>query len=157
MSAEPRPDGPALAPARAGQFRWVICALLFFAATINYIDRQVIGILKPTLVDTFVWKDERIYSSIVFCFQLAYAIGFLFAGRVMDAIGVRRGFAISVTLWSLAAMAHGLAGCVTSTESVRHESERAGAPSSALPAARLKAEVAQPRHRSMGLATGRGV
>ena len=91
----------------------MICVLLLFAAIINYVDRQVIGILKPTLVETFGWSDERIYSSIVFCFQLAYAIGFLFAGRFMDAIGVRRGFAISVTLWSLAAMAHGLAGFVT--------------------------------------------
>ncbi len=91
----------------------MICALLLFAAIINYIDRQVIGILKPTLMDTFGWSDERIYSSIIFCFQLAYAIGFLFAGKFMDAIGVRRGFAISVTLWSIAAMAHGLAGFVT--------------------------------------------
>jgi len=96
-----------------GHFRWVICGLLLLAAIINYVDRQVIGILKPTLVDTFGWSDERIYSSIIFCFQLAYAIGFLFAGRVMDAIGVRRGFAISVTLWSVAAVAHGLAGYVT--------------------------------------------
>lgn len=91
----------------------MICALLLFAAVINYVDRQVIGILKPALVETFGWSDERIYSSIVFCFQLAYAIGFLFAGKFMDAIGVRRGFAISVTLWSIAAMAHGLAGYVT--------------------------------------------
>jgi len=104
------PGGSFLHP---GWFRWVICALLLFAAIINYVDRQVIGILKPTLVDTFGWSDERIYSSIVFCFQLAYAIGFVFAGRVMDALGVRRGFAISVTLWSIAAMAHGLAGYVT--------------------------------------------
>lgn len=96
-----------------GHFRWVICTLLLLAAVINYVDRQVIGILKPTLVDTFGWSDERVYSSIVFSFQLAYAMGFLFAGRVMDAIGVRRGFALSVTLWSLAAMAHGLAGYVT--------------------------------------------
>jgi len=95
-----------------GHYRWWICVLLFFAATINYVDRQVIGILKPTLVETFGWNDERIYSSIVFCFQLAYAIGFVFAGRFMDAVGVRRGFALSVTLWSLAAMAHGLAGFV---------------------------------------------
>lgn len=106
----PPPAGHA---ARVGWHRWMICALLLFAAIINYIDRQVIGILKPTLVDTFGWSDERIYSSIIFCFQLAYAIGFLFAGKFMDAIGVRRGFAISVTLWSLAAMAHGLAGFVT--------------------------------------------
>ena len=100
-------------PLRVGHFRWVICSLLLFAANINDVDRQVIGILKPTLVDTFGWSDERIYSSIVFYFQLAYAIGFMFAGRVMDGIGVRRGFALSVTLWSIAAMAHGMAGWVT--------------------------------------------
>ncbi len=87
----------------------MICALLLFAAIINYVDRQVIGILKPTLVAEFGWSDERIYSSIVFCFQMAYAIGFLFAGRFMDKVGVRYGFAISVSVWSLAAMGHGLA------------------------------------------------
>ena len=97
---------------RRGNYRWMICALLFFAAVINYVDRQVIGILKPTLMKEFNWTDERIYSSIVFCFQLAYAIGFLFAGRFMDRMGVRGGFAISVGLWSVAAMAHGLAGMV---------------------------------------------
>lgn len=116
MPSEPNaqvapPSGSPLT--RIGWHRWMICALLLFAAIINYIDRQVIGILKPTLVDTFGWSDERIYSSIIFCFQLAYAIGFLFAGKFMDTIGVRRGFAISVTLWSIAAMAHGLAGFVT--------------------------------------------
>jgi MFS transporter, ACS family, hexuronate transporter len=102
------------AQSRVGNFRWMICAMLLFAAIINYIDRQVIGILKPTLVEAFGWNDERIYSSIVFCFQLAYAIGFLAAGRVMDTLGVRRGFALSVTLWSIAAAAHGAAGFVTS-------------------------------------------
>lgn len=99
-----------MTPPRIGHYRWVICALLFFAATINYIDRQVIGILKPDLMKTFGWSDERIYSSIVFSFQLAYAIGFIFAGRFMDTVGVRRGFAISVAVWSIAAAAHGLAG-----------------------------------------------
>lgn len=99
----PSPD------ARPGHFRWLICALLFLAATINYIDRQVIGILKPTLVETFGWNDERIYASIVFSFQLAYALGFLFAGRIIDRLGVRRGFAVAIVLWSLAAMAHGAA------------------------------------------------
>jgi ACS family hexuronate transporter-like MFS transporter len=87
----------------------MICVLLLFAAIINYVDRQIIGILKPTLMTEFGWSDERIYSSIVFCFQMAYAIGFLFAGRFMDRVGVRAGFAISVSLWSIAAMAHGLA------------------------------------------------
>ena len=61
-----------------GWLRWMICALLLFGAVINYIDRQVIGILKPTLVETFGWSDERIYASIIFAFQLAYAIGFIF-------------------------------------------------------------------------------
>src|SRR5947208_10507635 len=93
---ELRPGPVGLASAKAGNYRWVICALLLFAAVINYIDRQVIGILKPTLVQTFGWTDERIYSSIVFSFQFAYALGFMFAGRVMDTIGVRRGFALAV-------------------------------------------------------------
>ncbi|HAV24084.1 MAG: hypothetical protein A2X67_02000 [Ignavibacteria bacterium GWA2_55_11] len=94
---------------KVGYSRWMICALLLFGAIINYVDRQVIGILKPTLMQTFGWTDERVYSSIVFCFQLAYAIGFLFAGRFMDKVGVRRGFAAAVTLWSIAAVAHGAA------------------------------------------------
>lgn len=93
----------------SGYFRWTICALLFFAATINYVDRQVIGILKPTLVNQFGWTDERIYSSIVFSFQLAYAIGMLLAGRVMDGIGTRWGFTLAVALWSVAAVAHAFA------------------------------------------------
>jgi ACS family hexuronate transporter-like MFS transporter len=89
--------------------RWYICGLLFFAATINYIDRQVIGILKPTLVGEFGWQDERIYAAIVFTFQLAYAIGLLLAGRVMDKLGTRLGFTLAVVLWSIAAVAHAVA------------------------------------------------
>src|SRR5882672_10621566 len=111
-ATEPRSGTVGPLSSKIGSYRWVICGLLLFAAIINYIDRQVIGILKPTLVKTFGWTDERIYSSIVFSFQFAYALGFLVAGRVMDAIGVRRGFALAVTLWSLAAMAHGAAGWV---------------------------------------------
>lgn len=88
-----------------GQYRWVICALLFFAATINYIDRQVIGILKPTLQSQFGWSEID-YGDIVFAFQLAYAIGFLLAGRMMDRLGAKRGFAIAIVVWSLAAIAH---------------------------------------------------
>jgi ACS family hexuronate transporter-like MFS transporter len=89
-----------------GRIRWVICGLLFFATTINYIDRQIIGILKPTLVAEFGWADERTYAAIVFSFQLAYAIGLLLAGRIMDKLGTRLGFALAVVLWSLAAIAH---------------------------------------------------
>ncbi|MEQ1826808.1 MAG: MFS transporter [Pirellula sp.] len=90
------------------RYRWVICGLLFFAAVINYVDRQVIGILKPTLQKEFNF-DERSYAAIVFSFQTAYAIGFLFAGRIMDRIGVRVGFAIAVIFWSVGAMAHAMA------------------------------------------------
>jgi ACS family hexuronate transporter-like MFS transporter len=92
------------APA-GGSFRWVICALLFFAATINYIDRQVIGILKPTLQAEFGWSEID-YADIVFAFQLAYAVGLLMAGGLMDRLGARRGFVLAIVVWSLAAMAH---------------------------------------------------
>jgi ACS family hexuronate transporter-like MFS transporter len=95
----------AVTPARPGRYRWVICALLFVAATINYIDRQVIGILKPTLQAQFGWSEID-YGDIVFAFQLAYAIGFLLAGRMIDRLGARTGFAIAIVVWSLAAMAH---------------------------------------------------
>lgn len=94
--------------ATIGRYRWMICALLFFAATINYIDRQVIGILKSTLQGEFGWT-ERDYAAIVFTFQLAYAIGLLGTGPIMDRIGVRKGYAIAVVLWSLAAVAHAFA------------------------------------------------
>lgn len=94
---------------RVGYCRWVICALLFLAATVNYIDRQVIGILKPTLVQEFGWRDERIYAAIVFSFQLAYAIGLLLAGRLIDRIGIRRGFTLAVVFWSVAAVGHAAA------------------------------------------------
>jgi MFS transporter, ACS family, aldohexuronate transporter len=88
-----------------GNLRWAICALLFFAATINYIDRQVIGILKPTLQKEFGWSEID-YADIVFAFQLAYAIGLLLAGRLMDRLGARKGFVLAIVVWSLAAMAH---------------------------------------------------
>jgi MFS transporter, ACS family, hexuronate transporter len=96
-------------PGRVGYQRWVVCALLFFSTTVNYIDRQIIGILKPTLVTAFGWSDERIYAAIIFTFQLAYAIGLLLAGRIMDKLGVRRGLALAVGLWSVAAVGHAVA------------------------------------------------
>ncbi|MBC7900805.1 MAG: MFS transporter [Saprospiraceae bacterium] len=91
--------------ARIGHQRWVICALLFFAATVNYIDRQVIGILKPTLQGEFGWSEID-YSWIVFSFQTAYAIGLLFVGKLMDRIGTKIGFSLAIIVWSIAAMAH---------------------------------------------------
>ena len=96
---------------RVGNFRWTICALLFFAATINYLDRQVIATLKDTLQTAGVW-DEIGYSWVVFAFQTAYAIGLLIAGRVMDWLGTRKGFSLSVLIWSLAAMGHALVSTV---------------------------------------------
>ena len=90
---------------RVGRRRWLICALLFFAATINYVDRQVIGILKPTLQTEFGWS-ELDYSWIVFSFQTAYAIGLLLVGKLMDRIGTKIGFALAIIVWSIAAMAH---------------------------------------------------
>ena len=106
----PSPAGAAAAsaapPATAGgNVRWVVCALLFFAATIHYVDRQVIGILKPTLQQQFGWSEID-YADIVFAFQLAYAIGLLLAGPIMDRIGARRGFIVAITVWSLAAILH---------------------------------------------------
>jgi ACS family hexuronate transporter-like MFS transporter len=88
-----------------GYYRWLICGLLFFASTINYVDRQVVGILKPTLQAQFGWSEID-YADIVFAFQLAYAIAFLFAGRMMDWLGAKTGYAVALVVWSLAAIAH---------------------------------------------------
>jgi ACS family hexuronate transporter-like MFS transporter len=99
-------DSPSTVSRVIGWCRWRVCALLFFASTINYMDRQVIAVLKPDFARVFGWSDERIYAAIVFNFQLAYAIGLLLAGRFMDRLGTRRGYALAVGVWSLAALAH---------------------------------------------------
>jgi ACS family hexuronate transporter-like MFS transporter len=109
-TAERAAAGPA-ARVSVGNFRWSICALLFFAATVNYIDRQVIGILKPTLQGVYDWSEID-YSNIVFAFSAAYAIGMLAAGRFIDWLGVRKGFSLVVVFWSVAAMGHALARSV---------------------------------------------
>ena len=96
------------APARVGYFRWSICALLFFATTINYIDRQVLGILAPDLQRSIGWSEIE-YGNIVTAFQAAYAIGLLVTGRLLDRMGTRLGFALAITLWSVAAMFHAAA------------------------------------------------
>jgi MFS transporter, ACS family, hexuronate transporter len=101
---------PAL-QARMTRHRWVVCALLFFATTVNYIDRQVIGLLKPTLSDEFGWSEQD-YADIVFAFQAAYAIGLVSVGRLIDKVGVKWGYGLAVAFWSLAGMAHALAGSV---------------------------------------------
>jgi ACS family hexuronate transporter-like MFS transporter len=88
--------------------RWYICGLLFFATTVNYIDRQVLGILKPVLRDELGW-DEQQYGDIVFAFQLAYAIMLPLTGRIIDWLGTRISYMLAVVVWSIAAMAHALA------------------------------------------------
>lgn len=95
-----------------GRYRWVICALLFIAIGINYIDRQMIGILKPTLQDELKWTEID-YAHIVFWFQCFYAVGFLTFGRIIDAVGVRIGYAVAFTIWTVASIGHGLIHSVT--------------------------------------------
>ncbi len=96
------------AQARAGRYRWLICGLLFVATAINYIDRQMIGVLKPVLQADLGWSESD-YADIVFWFQCAYAIGFLAMGRFIDVVGARLGYAVAFTFWTLAHAAHGLA------------------------------------------------
>lgn len=91
-----------------GNYRWTIVALLFFATTINYVDRQVIGILAPTLQKDIGFNDID-YGYIVTAFQAAYAIGLLFFGRFIDRVGTKIGYLVSIVVWSFAAMGHALA------------------------------------------------
>jgi ACS family hexuronate transporter-like MFS transporter len=96
------------APARVGGYRWIICALLFLATTINYLDRQVLGILAPPLQRELDWSESD-YGWIVTAFTGAYAAGQLIVGGLMDVLGTRTGFSLAVVCWSLAAMGHALA------------------------------------------------
>jgi MFS transporter, ACS family, hexuronate transporter len=90
-----------------GNYRWTICALIFFATTINYLDRTVISLLKSTLEKEFSW-NETDYANIVIAFQVSYAIGMVVMGRVIDRIGSRWGYAIVIFFWSIAASCHAL-------------------------------------------------
>jgi ACS family hexuronate transporter-like MFS transporter len=99
---------PNSATTKIGSYRWTICGLLFFATTINYIDRQVLGLLAPTLQREIGWTEIE-YGYIVTAFQAAYAIGLIFFGRLIDRYGTKIGYSISLVVWSVAAMAHALA------------------------------------------------
>ena len=121
-------DGTELAEAPALPGRWTICAMLFVATSINYMDRQVLSILKPILqgselhlqpfihgwptVERSINLNEIQYGNIVWCFQIAYALGVIFAGRFIDRVGCRRGYPVVTGLWSLAAMGHALVNSV---------------------------------------------
>ena len=100
---------PARAP--AGHFRWTICALLFFATTVNYADRQILGILAPTLQKEIGWSEAE-YGLIVTAFQTAYAIGLIGIGRFIDLVGTRMGYALTLAWWSLATVVHGFVSSV---------------------------------------------
>ena len=91
-----------------GHYRWTICALLFFGTTMNYVDRQVLGLLAPELQTKIGWTEVQ-YGYIVTAFQAAYALGLLLMGRLIDLIGTRVGYALSIGIWSLSAAAHALA------------------------------------------------
>ena len=104
-------DATASAPSRAkiGHFRWVICALLLFGTTKNYMDRQVLGVLQVTLQHSMGWNDID-YGHLVVAFQAAYALGLAVVGWLMDRLGTRLGYALAMVFWSLASMAHAFAG-----------------------------------------------
>jgi len=93
-------------------YRWTICTLLFAATTINYLDRQVLSLLQPMLAEEFHWTDSD-YGTITSSFALAYAVFMLFAGRFIDWLGTRKGYAWAIGLWSVGAMVHALAGLLT--------------------------------------------
>ncbi|GJG89197.1 hexuronate transporter [Gemmatimonadetes bacterium T265] len=114
----PAPADAPNGPPRAGHVRWVICALLFAATTVNYVDRQVLGILAPTLQHGLGWTEAD-YGNIVSWFTLAYGAGFLFAGRAIDALGTRAGLALALVAWSLASMGHALASTVAGFSAAR--------------------------------------
>src|SRR5207244_5749694 len=111
----PRPPGDAENSIRrgVGHFRWVICTLLLFGVTKNYMDRQVLGVLKTTLQHDLGW-NEIDYSNLVFVFQGTYAVGMLLVGRLIDRLGTRLGYALAMAFWSVASMGHGVASSLTS-------------------------------------------
>lgn len=93
-----------------GKYRWTICGLLFFATTVNYLDRQVLSLLQPYLSDPkkFNWSNTD-YANITAVFQFVYAFSMLFAGRIIDKLGTKRGYALAIIIWSLAAIVHAFA------------------------------------------------
>lgn len=97
---------------KIGKYRWTICSLIFFATTVNYLDRAVISLLKPYIATAFSWsrvEEAENYSNIEIAFKVAYAIGMLFAGRVIDKLGTKIGYALATGLWSIAAICHAFA------------------------------------------------
>ena len=88
-----------------GNYRWTICGLLFFATTVNYLDRQVLSLLAPSLSEEFGWTNSD-YAHITAVFQFIYAISMLFAGRIIDKLGTKKGYVLAIVVWSLGAIMH---------------------------------------------------
>ncbi len=105
-------------PLKTGKYRWTICGLIFFATTINYLDRQVISLLKSTLSADMHWNDAD-YANIEIAFQFFYAFGMVGAGRVIDKLGTKAGYALTTGLWSVAAICHAFASSVLGFAAVR--------------------------------------
>jgi ACS family hexuronate transporter-like MFS transporter len=99
---------PQVPPGRRTNYRWQVCALLLFATTVNYMDRQVLGLLAPQLQHDLKWTEAQ-YSYIGIAFQVAYAVGLFLSGRLLDAVGTKVGYALSITVWSLSSLGHTLA------------------------------------------------
>lgn len=93
-------------------YRWVICTMLFFATTVNYLDRQVLSLLQPMLEEEFHWTDSD-YGTITAIFSLAYAISMLFAGKFVDILGTKKGYAWAIAIWSIGAAIHAFCGIFT--------------------------------------------
>jgi MFS transporter, ACS family, hexuronate transporter len=117
MAVEEVRTANSVAPPGLG-YRWTICALIFFATTINYVDRQVIGILAPTLQHDLLWSESE-YAAITQAFSFAYAMGFLGAGRFLDRVGVKNGYAAAIVWWTVAAMSAAFAQTVAGFATAR--------------------------------------
>ncbi len=117
MKSSPSAGSPAGSASKPGNLRWSICGLLFFSVALNYIDRNIIGILKGPLSEELGWSDTD-YAHIASAFQFAYAFGYLLGGRLMDKIGIKRGLPLAVAVWSLAAAAHGLCSFIPVGETI---------------------------------------
>ena len=105
-------DSAAEPAARVGRYRWLVCSLLFFATTVNYVDRQILSLLKPMLDSELHWSNAE-FGQVNAAFQAAYAVGLLVFGKFIDRYGTKLGYGVSIAAWSLAAMVHAAASSVT--------------------------------------------
>jgi MFS transporter, ACS family, hexuronate transporter len=110
-TAMPLDEAAEAQTSRIGKYRWFVCALLFLATTINYIDRQILSLLKPILDNELKWSNAD-YGNVNAAFSGAYAVGLLLFGRLVDRYGTKAGYAISIVAWSFAALGHAFVGSV---------------------------------------------